>query len=125
MRPLRFLLPALLALAVVRPARADELLPATRAIPEVVDHYIDAQHKDQNVKPAPLADDATVLRRLTLDLVGRIPTAAEVKAYTTSTDADKKAKLVDLLMASGAYVRHQVNELDAMLAPPAMGRRGG
>src|SRR5262249_24360693 len=116
--------PGLIALALARPALADNLLPADKAIAEVVDHYIDAQHKEQNVKPAPLADDATLLRRLTLDLAGRIPTAAELKAYTSSTDPDKKTKLVDRRRASPAYVRHTVNELDTLLAPASPGRRG-
>ena len=61
------------------------------------------------------ADDATLVRRLTLDLAGRIPTAAESRAFVESTDPEKTVRLVDRLMASPGYVRHQVAELDAML----------
>jgi hypothetical protein len=86
-----------------------------RPIEEVVDSGIDARLREEHVTPAPPADDATVLRRLTLDLVGRIPTAAEARAYVASTDPAKKVKLVDRLIGSPGFVRHQAAELDAML----------
>ena len=57
--------------------RAADLLPADRPIAEVVDHYIDAVLRQESVQPSSPADDATLIRRLTLDLAGRIPTAAE------------------------------------------------
>ncbi len=60
---------------------AADLLPPDRPIAEVVDHYIDATLARERVKPAPRADDATLVRRLTLDLAGRIPTAAEARAF--------------------------------------------
>jgi hypothetical protein len=120
----RLLLPALAALVLAGPAWADDLLPANRPIPEAIDHYIDARLADEKVKPAGPAADAALLRRLTLDLVGRIPTAAEASAYLASNDPAKKVKLVDRLMASPGYARHQVNEFDTMLSI-VRGRRGG
>ncbi len=96
-------------------AIAADLLPPDRPIGEVVDHYIGATLDKERVKPAPRADDLTLLRRLTLDLAGRIPTAAESRAYQESTDPEKAIRLVDRLMASPGYVRHQAAELDAML----------
>jgi Protein of unknown function (DUF1549)/Protein of unknown function (DUF1553) len=126
MRTFSFLLSALAGLLLAEVGRAADLLPATLPIHEVVDTYVDALLKEQKVDPAPLADEATLLRRLTLDLVGRIPTASEFQAYLSSTDPDKKAKLVDRLMASSGFLRHQVNELDALLATAPVGsRRGG
>ena len=62
-------------------ARADDLLPSDRPIAEVVDHYIDLGLRKHSIKAAARADDATLVRRLTLDLDGRIPTAAESRAY--------------------------------------------
>jgi hypothetical protein len=96
-------------------AAAGELLPPERPIPEVIDHYIGLRLKQAGVTPAPQADDATLVRRLTLDLAGRIPTAAEVRAYIDSKDPDKRAKLIDRLMASPDYVRHSATEFDALL----------
>ncbi len=80
---------------------------------------------EQGIKPAPPADDASLIRRLSLDLVGRIPTAVETDAYLAAKEPDRTIKLVERLMASPAFVRHQVNELDAMLTSPDARRGGG
>jgi hypothetical protein len=106
---------ALTVLALPTPARADGLLPPDKPIPEVVDFYIDAQLKEENLTPAPPADDANLLRRLTLDLAGRIPTVAETKAFLSAAGADKRERLVDRLMGSPAFVRHQANEFEVLL----------
>src|SRR4051794_3345766 len=94
-------LAAILALAPL--ARADDLLPADRPIPDVGAHYLDEALRDANVSPAPPADDAALLRRLALDLVGRIPTVTETDAYLAATDPEKRVKLVDRLMASPGF----------------------
>lgn len=96
-------------------AQADDLLPPDKPIEQVVDHYIDAKLKEVNVTAAAPADDANLIRRLTLDLVGRIPTVAETKAFVAATEADKRVKLVERLMASSGFVRHQATEFDTLL----------
>ena len=123
MRALRLVPPALLLTACAAPAA--DLLPPDRPTPEVVDHYVDAKLKTVGVTPAPQADDYTLVRRLTLDLNGRIPTPAETRAYVESTDPHKREKLVDRLMASPALVRHQVNQFEAMMAGPSSRGGGG
>jgi hypothetical protein len=99
----------------VSPGQAGDLPASGQPIEQVIDRWIDARLRVAGVKAAPLADDANLLRRLTLDLVGRIPTAAESRAYLESTDPGKRVKLLDRLLASPGFVRHQANELDAML----------
>ena len=96
---------------------------ADQPIEMVIDRHIAAALADAGITPAPQADDATLIRRLTLDLVGRIPTASEVEAYVRSTDSDKRAKLVDRLIASPGFVRHQAALFEMMLA--AEGPRHG
>lgn len=103
------------------PARAVDLLPGDRPIAEVVDHYVGVGLRKIPIKAAARADDATLIRRLTLDLDGRIPTAAESRIYVASTDPNKHARLVDRLMASPAFVRHQATELDTMLMAGSKG----
>jgi hypothetical protein len=56
------------------------------------------------VAPAPLASDTEFLRRVTLDLTGRIPTAAAVNAFLADTRPDKRARTIDALLASDAFV---------------------
>lgn len=99
----------------VSPCAAADSQPSEPSIPDVVDACVDARLNEAWVKAAPRADDATLLRRLTLDLAGRIPTAAEVRAYLASSEPDKRVTVVDRLMASPAFVRHQANEFDAMM----------
>ena len=101
-------------LAFTVPGRADPL-PTDTPIGKAVDHYLDAKLKEDGITPAPLADDATRIRRLTLDLLGRIPTVAETRAFVESGESDKVEKLVDRLLASSGFVRHQANEFNAML----------
>ncbi len=105
-------------------ADAADLPPATAPVEKVIDQLIDAAIADAGVTPAGPADDATAVRRLTLDLVGRIPTTGEVDAYVKSTEADKRAKLVDRLIASPGFVRHQAALFEVMLNPEGNGRGG-
>ena len=102
-------------LTLMVPARGAELLPADRSLEEVIDHYIDAKLQAAGVAAVGQAEDTTLVRRLMLDLVGRIPVAVEAKAYSTNTEADKRAKLVDRLMASPTFARHQADQFDTLL----------
>lgn len=69
---------------------------------------------------AEIADDATFIRRVTLDLIGRIPTHDEVTAFLGSEEPAKRAQLVDRLLASPEYADHMAIVFDVML----MERRG-
>ena len=83
----------------------------------VIDRHVDAKLKADGVAPADQADDYTLVRRLTLDLVGRIPTTQESDAFVQSKDADKRGRLVDRLMASPAFARYQASLFEVMLVP--------
>ncbi|HTU20467.1 MAG TPA: DUF1549 domain-containing protein [Gemmataceae bacterium] len=115
MRILRLLLTLLASGFVPSLSRADNLLPPTLPLEQVVDHYVDARLKEEGITPAPPADDATFLRRVTLDLTGRIPTLDETRTFTASTSSNKRVELVERLMNSPGFVRHQATEFDTML----------
>ena len=70
----------------------DPLLPPETSIEKAIDHYIGANWKDKNIKPGQSADDFTWLRRVTLDLVGRIPTPLEARSFAQDKDPAKKTK---------------------------------
>src|SRR5437773_7566562 len=106
---------ALVALHSIRATKADELLSPDSPPERAIDHYIDARLQRAGVSSAPQADDANLLRRTMLDLVGRPPTALEAKAYCTSQDSIKRLQMVERLMASPAFVRQQAAEFDAWL----------
>jgi len=94
-------------------AQAQELLPPDRPIGEVIDHYIDAKLAQAKVKPASPAADTTVVRRLYLDLIGRIPTAVEARQLA-SQPVDR-SKLIESLVSTPAFARHNANEFDVLL----------
>src|SRR6187200_360514 len=122
MRSIRLALPAALLVAI--PVSAAELLPSERPISEVIDYYVDAKLAKSGVAPADQIDDYTLIRRTTLDLVGRIPTPRETREFVDSKDLKKREQLVERLMASPAFVRYQAIQFDAMLAGPNT-RSGG
>lgn len=70
-----------------------------------VDRLVNEKLRRLRLPPAPPCDDATFLRRVTLDLAGRLPTPAEVEAFVADADPGKRAALVDRLLADPAFVR--------------------
>jgi hypothetical protein len=98
-------------------ATAADLQPPDRPIEDVIDHYIDELIKSDGVSVGAQADDLNAVRRITLDLAGRIPSTAESQSYQAADAKSKRTELVDRLLASPDFVWHQRNELDAMLLP--------
>lgn len=80
-----------------------------------VDDLVFAKLKTIGIPPSAIADDATFLRRVTLDLTGRLPTAAEMKDFRASTAANKRAALVDRLLDSPEYAEYFANKWSALL----------
>ena len=93
------------------------MVQAETPIQDVVDSMLDAKMQQVNITAAPLADDYNILRRTTLDLIGRIPTSAEVDRYVTSQDSNKREKMVDQLLQSPAYQKHLAYDLNLLLSP--------
>lgn len=65
-------------------------------------------------------DDLTFLRRVTLDLTGRVPSVVEARKFLADTSPDKRSRAVDRLMSSPDFYRHLAVVFDVML----MERRG-
>src|SRR5262249_17308038 len=72
----------------------------------------------------PLADDAEFLRRVYLDITGVIPPADKAAAFLDSKDPDKRAKLIDDLLASPGYGRHMADLWQALLVKHDPDNRG-
>src|SRR5213083_365562 len=104
------------------PAPADEqpersvhwafLAPERVAPPEVknprwarnpIDRFILARLEKESVAPSPEADRTTLIRRLSLDLLGLPPGAEAVNAFLNDTRPDACERLVDQLLASPHY----------------------
>jgi hypothetical protein len=68
-----------------------------------IDRFIRTKLQAAGLSPSPEADRKTLIRRLTFDLHGLPPTAAEVAAFVADTRADAYERLVDRLLASPRY----------------------
>ena len=70
----------------------------------VIDTHIFRKMADDGIAPAPAATDAEILRRLSLDLTGRIPSIERIQSFVADPDPTKRNKLIDELIASEAFV---------------------
>ncbi len=71
-----------------------------------IDRLILAPLQEAKLKPAPLSTDEAFLRRAYLDVVGVIPQCSDVKAFLNDKAPQKRARLIDDLLASERYGLH-------------------
>jgi len=82
-----------------RPTQAD-----ATSTTNTIDRHLFAAMKDAGVTPAVPTTDFEFIRRVTLDLTGRIPTPARVVSFVNDTAPDKRAKLIDELLAKPDWI---------------------
>ena len=66
----------------------------------MIDQYLFTAMQDAGVQPADPTTDWEFIRRATLDLTGRIPDPAKVLSFVADTTPNKRAALIDQLIAS-------------------------
>ena len=86
--------------SVSRPALEGPFAPTSD---NPIDTWIDAEHRRRGLSTVPLADPPTVLRRVSLDLVGLAPRRDRLHRFTDDTAPDAYQRLVDELLASPRY----------------------
>lgn len=80
-----------------------------------IDDLVFANLKEIGVPPSPVIDDATFLRRVTLDIAGRLPTIAETEAFLASTDPKKRDLAINQLLTTPDYADYFANKWTALL----------
>jgi len=80
-----------------------------------IDELVFANLKRIGVPPSPVCDDATFLRRASLDIAGRLPTPEETKAFLDSREPDKRGRAIDALLNSPDYADYFANKWTALL----------
>jgi len=80
-----------------------------------VDDYVFANLQEIGIPPSPVCDDATFVRRASLDIAGRLPTAEETAEFLASTDEYKRDHVIDALLRSPQYADFFANKWTALL----------
>ncbi len=89
------------------------------ALAAQIDRSLTAGWAAAKAQPAPPAPDTEFVRRVYLDLAGRIPSVAEVRQFLDDKRPDKRRRLVDQLLAGPRYVTHFTNVWRSLLLPEA------
>ena len=76
---------------------------------QTIDSILEASWERAGIKPNRPVSDGVFLRRIYLDIAGRIPSLAEADRFLDSTDPEKRTNLIDSLLESEAAVSHQFN----------------
>ena len=101
-------------------APAAGLLPAdckltAEQLARHIDKLIEQKVATEKVGLSPTTDDAEFLRRVYLDLTGKIPSADKTVAFLDSKEANKRATLIDQLLESKDYGKHMADVWQALL----------
>ncbi|MFZ4763647.1 MAG: DUF1549 and DUF1553 domain-containing protein [Roseimicrobium sp.] len=80
-----------------------------------IDQHVFANLKHIGVPPSPICEDSTFLRRVSLDIGGRLPTVEETKAFLASKEPDKRDRAVESLLSSPDYADYFANKWTALL----------
>ena len=89
--------------------------PPVSKLANPIDAFVQARLAKEGLKPSPEADRRTLIRRVSLDLTGLLPTPEQVAAFESDKSPDAYEKLADRLLASQDYAEQQsVLWLDAV-----------
>ncbi|MEK9632291.1 MAG: DUF1549 and DUF1553 domain-containing protein [Opitutae bacterium] len=92
-------------------APVDDLPPASN----YVDKHIFTKLKAVGMPPSEICSDSTFIRRVSLDITGRLPTVKATKAFLADRDPAKRDKLIDQLLDSPEYADFFANKWSALL----------
>jgi hypothetical protein len=106
----------LLLLASIAQAQST-IQPSAKALAAKIDEGMAKHWKDKNVQLASAADDAEFLRRVYLDLIGRIPSAGEARQFLGDKSPDKRQRLVEMLLDDPRYTMHWMNYWETLWLP--------
>ncbi|MCU0715699.1 MAG: DUF1549 and DUF1553 domain-containing protein [Pirellula sp.] len=95
-------------------------LPGQDAAPNPVnsgeiDRFIEAGWRESKNNGNSICDDAEFVRRLYLDLVGRVPSLVERESFLADDSIHKREQLIDQLLASAEHAKHLAEVYDAIL----------
>ena len=102
-----------------RPARSatSPVIESPNSVTKTIDAQIAAELSSAGLTAAAVADDAEFIRRVYLDLHGVVPTAESVRAFLNDAALNKRAQLIDRLLADRRFAFHLADQWDDYLMP--------
>ena len=109
--------------------KIDPLLPAgrqhdPRQVAVAIDQHLDRFLAAAELEPVGQSDDAEFLRRIYLDLTGRIPTAAQAVEFLDSEAPEKRLELVNALLETAEFGQHFGRTWREWICPPELPSNG-
>ena len=92
-----------LGIPVIVPYAPSESASAVLTANNWIDDHINARLAQLNLTASPLASDAEYLRRISIDLLGIVPTPEEVRHFLASEDSQKRSKAIDSMHRNPRY----------------------
>ncbi len=89
-----------------------------------IDRLLSQKWSEKNLSPSQQSTDEEFLRRVTLDLTGRIPTAVEVKSFLDDNSSTKRQKKIDELLASEEFGNYMADVWLSILFPSEQKTKG-
>lgn len=80
-----------------------------------IDQHVFAKLRSLGIPPSEICDDATFIRRVSVDITGRLPTADAAEKFIASKDPKKRDKLIDQLLNSPDYADYFTNKWNSIL----------
>jgi hypothetical protein len=90
--------------------QADALPGNVADVVKLIDDKLEAAWKANKIKPADRCSDYEYIRRVTLDLIGRIAKPSEIDRFLKDPEKTRRAQLVDRLLNSEDYARNWANQ---------------
>lgn len=92
---------------------------ATPELSRQIDALIKIAWQREQVRPAPQATDSEFIRRVSLDLTGKIPPVSDVRQFLADNSTDKRKRYIDRLLSSPGFVVHFTTLWRNILIPEA------
>lgn len=93
--------------------------PCPGASAAAIDGELERRFAAEGIVPAPRAGDAEFLRRVSLDLIGRIPAPAEIRSFLSDPDPGKREALIARLLDDAEHAQHFARVWRSLLLPEA------
>jgi len=91
----------------------------------MIDQSLRQLWADYELKPSPRATDGEWCRRVFLDVIGRVPTVAELQEFLADKSPDKKSALVTRLLHDERYTEEYARNWTTIWTNVLIGRSGG